>query len=156
MPGILAAMRFGLWLKLLMVKLHLSGLVNMIEFCKDCGVRQPLVWHASDELWARVRCRETEDDGGVLCPKCFDEHANRMGILLMWRPEIHGNGAALLTRELALDIDYRLLNAQDTYALHELDDAQDEWQRISEARRALRSVFGPLAMNEHFAEVAQR
>jgi len=65
------------------------------------------------------------------------------------RPEIDDSGASLVTKELALDIDYRLINAQDTYALHEMSDAQDEWKRIRATRHALQSVFGPLAMHEH-------
>jgi hypothetical protein len=54
----------------------------IIEFCKRCGVRQPLVWHADDALWLRV----TGSVGGVLCPKCFSRRAHEQGILIEWTP----------------------------------------------------------------------
>lgn len=62
----------------------------VIEFCKDCGVTQPLVWTADDALWAIVSGRG--DGGGVLCPKCFDNRADAMGLMLRWVPVAEGRG----------------------------------------------------------------
>lgn len=72
--------RLRLYAKRLLQRLHLAA--GLIEFCHTCGVRQPLVWHAADNLWVEV------SDKGVLCPKCFDKRADRLGILLMWTPAI--------------------------------------------------------------------
>lgn len=74
-------MKIRLWLKLLMCHLHLAA--GMVEFCKKCGVRQPLVWHAADEIW-----EEVSGQYGVLCPSCFDERADKQGILLVWKPTV--------------------------------------------------------------------
>lgn len=76
--------KLRLLVKWLSGKLHLNGVVNMIEYCDDCGRKQPLVWHAQDEVWLEV----TGDVGGVLCPECFDKRAHDLGIMLYWRPEV--------------------------------------------------------------------
>jgi hypothetical protein len=58
----------------------------IIEFCHDCGVRQPLTWLASDELWKEVTgYREGE---GVYCPRCFQRRARQCGIFLRWVPMV--------------------------------------------------------------------
>lgn len=53
-----------------------------------------------------------------------------------------------ILQELMLDIDYRLMNAQDIYSLNGVEDA-GEWDRIQETRRKMGKLFGPLAMYEH-------
>lgn len=68
------------------IKRLLTSVVTLREFCHDCGVRQPIVWHADDELWKFVTGRY--DGGGVLCPACFDRRATRFGILLNWTPTV--------------------------------------------------------------------
>lgn len=73
-----------LWIKLLMLRLRIA--TPLREFCKDCGVSQPLIWHAANDLWAEVRDASIEDDGGVLCPWCFDRRARKRGIYLCWVP----------------------------------------------------------------------
>jgi len=70
--------------KNLLCRLHLAGLVNLVEFCDTCGIRQPLVWYAADAVWLRV----TGDPGGVLCPRCFAEKAVRAGLFIRWVPQI--------------------------------------------------------------------
>lgn len=60
----------------------------LIEFCDDCGIKQPLVWRADNALWAEIIGKPwdggREGPGGVLCPTCFDRRAERLGILLNW------------------------------------------------------------------------
>lgn len=56
----------------------------IIEYCKDCGVKQPVVWTADDELWNLV----WGNDGGVLCPRCFDSRCRRLGLFLLWMPTV--------------------------------------------------------------------
>jgi hypothetical protein len=54
----------------------------LIEYCDDCGIRQPLVWWCNDkQLWSEIT-------GGVgtHCPKCFDARAAKLGIHLRWYP----------------------------------------------------------------------
>jgi hypothetical protein len=57
---------------------------TVIEFCDDCGVRQPVVWSADNALWAKVIGKtwdgSSEGPGGVLCPRCFDSRARRLGL----------------------------------------------------------------------------
>lgn len=54
----------------------------MIEFCRRCGARQPLVWWCqSDALWREVTGQRSN---GIYCPKCFDRLALRKGITLRW------------------------------------------------------------------------
>lgn len=62
------------------IKLWLHGHFYLIEFCKRCGQRQPLLWYVADELWQEV----TGQKGGVYCPECFDALAESKGILLQW------------------------------------------------------------------------
>ena len=64
------------------IKTLLARITTVIEFCKDCGARQPIVWHATDDLWDRI-----SGDKNVLCPNCFDKRADQKGILLMWTPK---------------------------------------------------------------------
>jgi hypothetical protein len=56
------------------------------EFCHDCGVQQPLVWTADDDLWVEVSGEG--DGGGVLCPECFDKRAIALGYFLRWVPQV--------------------------------------------------------------------
>lgn len=67
-----------------------SGYGSMlIEYCQDCGVRQELVWHSPDDLWAELTEQPVDTDmGGVLCPECFSRHAEQRGILLRWCPSV--------------------------------------------------------------------
>jgi len=57
---------------------------TVIEYCRECGCRQPLVWTASDPLWAVVS--GNGDLSGVLCPRCFDRRAVKAGLFLRWIP----------------------------------------------------------------------
>lgn len=56
---------------------------RLIEFCQDCGRKQPLVWWADDELWMDF----VRQHGGTICPECFDRRATAKGIMLRWKPE---------------------------------------------------------------------
>ena len=66
------------------LKLALRRFTTLIEFCRDCGRHQPLLWTASDELWREITGRK--DGGGVYCPECFDRRARALGITLRWLP----------------------------------------------------------------------
>lgn len=57
---------------------------TLIEFCKTCGRRQPLVWTATDELWLAV----VGSPNGVRCPECFTKEAWKLGLFLRWRSEV--------------------------------------------------------------------
>lgn len=52
------------------------------EYCRACGRRQVLVWHAPDPLWRVVNGSKD----GVLCPECFDRLAGDAGYAVQWRP----------------------------------------------------------------------
>lgn len=63
----------------------------IIEYCHDCGVRQPLYWWADNALWSEITGEQpVEGDNmpGILCPTCFGKRAMSMGILLKWTPTI--------------------------------------------------------------------
>jgi hypothetical protein len=64
--------------------------ITVIEYCDDCGIRQPLVWTVSDPLWNEVTGRESvlTDGGGVYCPSCFNRRARANGLLLRWWPVV--------------------------------------------------------------------
>jgi hypothetical protein len=72
--------RLRVWIKRVVVKYAL-----LIEFCKRCGCKQPLVWRAPDEVWLKINNNQS---GGVFCPECFDSLAQEKGISLMWQPKI--------------------------------------------------------------------
>jgi hypothetical protein len=69
----------------------------LIEFCHDCGVRQPVVWWADNSLWAKVTDEKVYDSlgnmAGVLCPTCFDHRATAKGLFLRWTPRVDGEPA---------------------------------------------------------------
>lgn len=56
---------------------------RVIEFCHDCGRRQPLIWTAHDDVWARFATGQKP-----LCPECFDARAVAAGVLVRWIPTI--------------------------------------------------------------------
>jgi hypothetical protein len=71
--------KIRLWSKRLVIWIGLGP--SLIEFCKRCGRKQPLVWHAPDELWLAV----TGQTAGVFCPECFDALAREKGMAVVWR-----------------------------------------------------------------------
>ena len=46
------------------------------DLCDECGNRNPS-WHAPNELWNKVT---GHPPGLVICPMCFQEHAEALGI----------------------------------------------------------------------------
>lgn len=67
---------------------------RLIEYCGDCGIRQPLVWWSPSDLWERITGHATptgDNAAGVLCPRCFDRRAESLGLLLQWRPSLHAS-----------------------------------------------------------------
>lgn len=56
----------------------------IIEFCKKCGRKQPLVWTAADELWLAIHGSE----GGIYCPECFTTLCEARGWFVRWIPVI--------------------------------------------------------------------
>jgi hypothetical protein len=79
-------MKHGYWTLRLWTKLAIKAIglgPCLIEFCKVCGRKQPLVWRARDDIWEQF-----SNGKGVLCPECFDYSAEQHHVLLIWRPEI--------------------------------------------------------------------
>lgn len=73
-------------------KSHWCRWTTITEYCHDCGVEQPLVWWAPNELWAEVMDETQvgiENMPGVVCPKCFDRRADAKGLMLRWHPTIY-------------------------------------------------------------------
>lgn len=68
----------------LLVSRHLR-LFCVVEFCKRCGRRQPLVWHVTDDLWLEV----IGQPEGVYCPECFNALAAEKRMLLYWTAKSH-------------------------------------------------------------------
>ena len=66
------------------IKSLLARVTCVIEFCHDCGKRQPVVWTADDAVWAEF----ARPDNQPLCPDCFDKRADRAGVLLRWVPQV--------------------------------------------------------------------
>ena len=70
------------WLKDILMLLRVGDC--LIEYCNDCGVRQPISWWCADEaLWLTIN----GSSSGALCPQCFDKRAARLGIYIRWHPE---------------------------------------------------------------------
>jgi hypothetical protein len=79
------------WAIRVFVKHWLAECCPIIEFCKDCGCCQPVVWTADDELWAEVVLKSTpsgRDIPHVLCPNCFDRRATKIGFFIRWVPKV--------------------------------------------------------------------
>ncbi len=69
------------WVKDLIVAIGFGD--RLIEYCNVCGIRQPLVWWAENELWLKL----VGSNYGALCPRCFDKRAYKAGLYLTWKPE---------------------------------------------------------------------
>src|SRR3990167_11232000 len=83
----------------------------MVEYCHDCGKRQPLVWWADDDLWERVMGTPGgAGQGGVVCPPCFWNRALDKGIFLHYSPNIlpdrSSSSAALIAASSRTDLTY--------------------------------------------------
>jgi hypothetical protein len=65
------------------IKNVLAHVTCVIEFCEDCGRRQPLVWWADNALWYTLA-----DGEKTLCPECFDRRARARGLFLRWVPQV--------------------------------------------------------------------
>ena len=79
------------WALRVFVKHWLAKCCLVIEFCKDCGVEQPIVWTAKDNLWVEVVLKSTPDGHeipNVLCPACFDRRATKLGYFIRWVPRV--------------------------------------------------------------------
>lgn len=77
-------------------------LFTIIEYCHDCGVRQPLVWWSDNDLWHEVTGEpyiSGDNMAGVLCPKCFDVRCQKLGILLRWMPTVEHRTCRTYDRE---------------------------------------------------------
>lgn len=97
--------KLRLWSKLLIIWIGLGP--SLIEFCKRCGRKQPLVWHAPDKLWLEV----TGSTGGVFCPECFDAKAKAIGLSLSWRPRFDyliNRNITVFSREYMMDLAKKL------------------------------------------------
>ncbi len=72
------------------IKSLLKRFTTVVEFCRDCGIRQPIVWHAIDALWLEI----WGSPAGVLCPTCFNKRCVARGISLYWYPVVEHRGPA--------------------------------------------------------------
>ena len=61
--------------------------LDCVEACELCGIAQPLIWTADDELWKEVT--GIQDGSGIYCPQCFDKLAQEISVLLQWKPTKH-------------------------------------------------------------------
>ncbi len=80
--------RFGLDFHahpLVLVKLALSRVMTLVEFCHRCGARCRHTWWAAPALWAAVM---GTGDAGVRCLDCFDVECAERGIVLRWVPRV--------------------------------------------------------------------
>ena len=85
MNGFLAPLwKLRLLLKLLIIRIGFGPW--LIEFCYDCGRKQPVCWWSSNELWLQLNDGK---HGGAFCPECFDKRAEKSGLLLRWKPELY-------------------------------------------------------------------
>ena len=60
-------------------KKFLSRHFLLVEFCHQCGQRQPIVWHAPDGIWL-----SHNNNHEILCPQCLSENALQEGVILYW------------------------------------------------------------------------
>lgn len=74
--GVLAKFRAFWWTK---IRRHDS------ELCYDCGRPYSLWWCDVPGLWSRVTGYA---DNGLCCPRCFERRAERIGIVVEWRPVV--------------------------------------------------------------------
>lgn len=71
------------WLRL-WVKRVLRRWFLLVEYCDACGVQQPVIWYATDELWESLGLMSN----GIFCPYCFDKIASKQHILIRWTPTV--------------------------------------------------------------------
>jgi hypothetical protein len=72
-------MKLRLLLKNIMCRIGIGDW--LIEYCDECGRRQPLVWWCdSQEVYFKV----TGDRLGSPCPECFNRIAHERGFFLRW------------------------------------------------------------------------
>ena len=87
-------------LKRALCRLHLAGVVGLVEFCGTCGRRVRDVWWAPDALWREVTGEQ--HGGGVRCIRCFDRECYARGKLLQWSPRVaHERGPDGQWRDVA-------------------------------------------------------
>lgn len=57
--------------------------LNGDKICENCGGNNP-AWYAPNELWNKVYGNE----GGVLCPRCFEHKCDELGINIIFTVEV--------------------------------------------------------------------
>ncbi len=85
-------MKMRLWIKHLICLLGFGS--TLIEYCHDCGIRQPVYWWCDNSLWSQITGEQPvvgDNMSGILCPACFDQRANVLGLLLKWTPTVEEN-----------------------------------------------------------------
>jgi len=60
------------------------------EVCEDCGDWQFPCWRSPDDLWALARGRVETGGllGGLLCPRCYAERLERVGVVVLFDARI--------------------------------------------------------------------
>lgn len=64
-----------------------------IEYCDDCGKKQLSTFHSNDELWTKIYacpCKKPNCRDGVLCDRCFERRAKKLGMWIEWEPKVIG------------------------------------------------------------------
>jgi hypothetical protein len=78
--GVVPRRAWPLWL--------VNALTYTYEICFECGTRvgrhTGSYWLADDSLWLEVM----GSPDGVVCPRCFTERAEALGMLIEWRPRV--------------------------------------------------------------------
>jgi len=96
---VVAALRHAFWT-------YARGYVS--ETCERCG-RPYFLWHTDDALYSEVTGHPLRDDGeaprGLYCPTCFDNAADRLGIVLKWRPEVLKREARAALADVAGEVE---------------------------------------------------
>ncbi len=59
------------------------------DFCQECG-KENVSWYADNDLWNAVM----PDDGGILCPQCFEKKAKDKGLDMIFHASRINGGMA--------------------------------------------------------------
>jgi len=67
------------------VEKNIKGSSHPENFCWQCG-HPNVTWYAPNELWNKL-CKGEE----IICPRCFQERADKAGINLIFTTEVRTN-----------------------------------------------------------------
>ena len=97
-----------------------------IESCDLCGLEMPLDWFSDDALYRRVTGRAAgPDQGGSLCPQCFDVLAQERDLHLRWVPILQTD--AMIPTPKTLEAAAKLFRERTGSAIEPVNEAHAEW-----------------------------